>query len=101
MYRIVLACKGVPANVEAVAARDITEESAVDSRLHYRTDGAAARNVALFTNKKAPPVRRGIDLGECRPSYADGSRGLGLIGIDLFAPNDLSLRFFTAGPFNE
>lgn len=26
MYRIVLACKGVPANVGAVAARDITEE---------------------------------------------------------------------------
>ena len=26
MYRIVLACKGVPADVGAVAARDITEE---------------------------------------------------------------------------
>jgi len=26
MYRIVLACKGVPANVGAVAARDITKE---------------------------------------------------------------------------
>jgi hypothetical protein len=26
MYRIVLACKGVPTNVGAVAARDITEE---------------------------------------------------------------------------
>src|SRR4051812_45703912 len=26
MYRIVLACKGVPTNVGAIAARDITEE---------------------------------------------------------------------------
>ena len=26
MYRVVLACKGVPASVGAVAARDITEE---------------------------------------------------------------------------
>jgi hypothetical protein len=33
-------------------------------------------------------------------TMADGSGGLGLIGIDLFAPNDLSLQFFTVGPFN-
>src|ERR1700751_2759440 len=31
----------------------------------------------------------------------DGLGGLGLIGIDVFAPNDLSLRFFTVRPFNE
>ncbi len=29
MYRIVLACKGVPADVGEVAARDITEEFAI------------------------------------------------------------------------
>jgi hypothetical protein len=40
-------------------------------------------------------------LAEAWDQGLDGSRGLGLIGIDLFAPNNLSLRFFTVGPFNE
>ena len=31
----------------------------------------------------------------------DGSGGLGVIGIDVFASNNLSLPFFTVGPFNE
>jgi hypothetical protein len=34
MYRIVLACKGVPAEVGAVAARDITEEF-IQRRWHH------------------------------------------------------------------
>jgi hypothetical protein len=40
-------------------------------------------------------------LAEAWDKGGNGSRRLGLIGIDLFAPNDLSLRFFTVGPFNE
>jgi hypothetical protein len=43
MYRIVLACKGVPADVGAVAARDITEEFTHRSwhrNVHCEWDGS-------------------------------------------------------------
>lgn len=46
--------------------------------------------------------RRNVaDLPKHGTNGGDRSGGLGLIGIDLFAPNDLSLHFFTVGPFNE
>lgn len=48
----------------------------------------------------APALKCG-GLADACDNGVDGSGGLGLIGIDPFAPNDLSFHFFTVGPFNE
>ena len=62
-------------------------------------NAAYASHETIFFDP-APAVNV-ADLPRHGTKGGDGSGGLGLIGIDLFAPNDLSLHFFTVGPFNE
>jgi hypothetical protein len=78
-------CRFIPAHINRRSAHHGSMRGRPDFALHESIFFGPART----------------EIPNHATTIGDGLGGLGLIGIDVFAPNNLSLPFFTVRPFNE